>query len=46
VAFEIEIAGKEHNLDRVLHLMGKLEQEFDRFKSVLSDSGWIQIPTN
>jgi len=39
VAFEIERAGRDCNLDSTLPGVGKLEQEFEKFKSMFSDPG-------
>jgi HPt (histidine-containing phosphotransfer) domain-containing protein len=36
VAFEIEVAGKDCEPDTAIALVGKLEQEFERFRSALS----------
>ena len=33
VAFEIEVAGKDCELDTALALVGKLEHEFERFRA-------------
>jgi two-component system sensor histidine kinase/response regulator len=38
VAFETEMAGREGNLDRAAPLVGNLEQEFERLRSLLPES--------
>jgi len=46
VASEIEIAGKDRELDKALALVEKLEQEFERLRSALSDSGLTRTSRN
>ncbi len=42
IALEIETAGRNNKLDNVRTDINKLEQEFDRLKTVLSGSGMIK----